>query len=193
MLRPMLGALRRFLEILDSLDVPYAIGGSFASSHLSVPRATNDVDVLVELEAGQVEPLRRALAPEFYVDEASIRDALAQARSFNVIHLSGVHKIDVFVAGDDRLDREQLERRVRLELAEIGRPVWMTSGEVIVLRKLDWYRRGDGTSERQWRDVLAVLRTQGVRLDRTYMDGVARALGLDSLLRRAWSASGEPG
>jgi hypothetical protein len=40
-------------------------------------------------------------------------------------------------------------------------------------------------SDRQWRDVLGIVRVQGVRLDREYLDEGARRLGLEALLTRA--------
>jgi hypothetical protein len=37
--------------------------------------------------------------------------------------------------------------------------LWVLSAEDIVLSKLDWFRLGDEQSERQWRDVVGVLKT----------------------------------
>ena len=71
-----------------------------------------------------------------------------------------------------------------------SKPVFVTSPEVIVLRKVDWYRRGGGASEHQWRDVLGVLKVQGSRLDTTYLRDMARELGLDALLERALAEAG---
>src|SRR5581483_10785947 len=54
----------------------------------------------------------------------------------------------------------------------------------VILRKLEWYRRGGEASERQWRDVLAVLRVQQ-HLDETYLRRWAERLGVSDLLTRA--------
>lgn len=61
----------------------------------------------------------------------------------------------------------------------------VTSAERMVLRKLDWFRRGGGESDRQWRDVLAILRVQGGRLDEAWMEREATVHGLGELLRKA--------
>jgi hypothetical protein len=54
-----------------------------------------------------------------------------------------------------------------------------------VLRKLEWYRRGGEVSERQWGDVIGVVRAQGERLDRDYMRAWAERLAVADLLDRA--------
>jgi len=44
-------------EILDDLGVPYALGGSLASSLLGEPRSTVDVDMAVRLDVASGEAL----------------------------------------------------------------------------------------------------------------------------------------
>ena len=61
-----------------------------------------------------------------------------------------------------------------------------------MLAKLQWYREGGGVSDRQWTDVLGVLKVQGATLDRAYLEEWARELGLTSLLRRALDDAGLP-
>lgn len=63
----------------------------------------------------------------------------------------------------------------------------ITSAELIVVRKLDWFRRGGEVSDRQWRDVLAILRVQGDRLRNEEIEGLAAEAGLTDLWRRARS------
>ncbi len=176
--------------ILDRLGLPYVVGGSLASGSWGEPRATHDIDLLVRLNHEQVPGLARALRESFYVDEGSMHAAVSEARSFNAIHLRFHQKVDLFVAGRNVLDIAQLERAVRRRLAADHEALFpVTSAEVIVLRKLDWFRRGEMASDRQWRDVLAVLRVQGERLDRAWMRRLAAELGLDSLLERAFQES----
>ena len=63
--------------------------------------------------------------------------------------------------------------------------MWITSAEDVVLRKLRWFDDGGQVSDRQWRDILGVLRTQAGRLDDAYLDSTAREVGLADLLERA--------
>jgi hypothetical protein len=185
-----LAALVVLATALDRLGVAYAIGGSVASSFHGEMRTTHDIDVLVELVPEKVSALVAALAPEFYVDETSVREALLRKRAFNVIHRSAAAKIDVFCSSGGSLDREQIERRTRVRLRPDLPEMDLTSAEVIVLRKLDWFRRGGEVSERQLGDVANVLREQRGLLDDAYLERQAADLGLTDLLRRALAAAG---
>jgi hypothetical protein len=174
-------------ETLEALCVPYAIGGSFASALHGVMRATMGADLVADLHTEQVEPLAGALGDAFYADVEMMRDAVLQHSAFNLIHLETMFKVDVFVAKPRAFDRSQLARRQLQMLSEDPeRHAYVTSAEDIVLAKLEWYRQGGETSDRQWRDVLGVLKVQGERLDRKYMQRMAAELRVIDLLRRAF-------
>ena len=173
----------RVVAELDRLDIEYLVGGSIASSVHGRPRTTQDVDLVAKITQRHVEPLVRGLEGEFYVDAEMIADAIERRGSFNVIHLETMLKVDVFVFAGDELAVEEMSRRVQVPLREAR--VWFASPEDIVLQKLEWYRKGEGISERQWRDVLGVLAVQGERFDVVYTRRWAARLGLNELLERA--------
>lgn len=180
--------------LLDRIGTPYFLGGSLASSLLGEPRSTVDIDLAIALRSADVPALVAALGDEFYVDEGAARDAVTRRSSFNAIHQPTVLKVDFFVLGDTPFDRSQLERRrLSPELEESGRRVFVSSAEDLILRKLDWYRQGGSVSDRQWRDVLGVLKVQGKRLDFEYLERWAVSLGLGGLLEQALAESGTAG
>lgn len=170
---------------LDALGVRWGIGGSVASSAYGEPRATNDVDVVALLDVQGARELTRLLGPTFYADSDAAAAAAQQHRSFNVIDQRSFIKVDIFIPPAGPLGDGQLQRVVRLELMASSPPLPVLAPEDVILQKLAWYRAGGEVSERQWRDIVAVLRTAATELDRGYLEGVATATDLGGLLARA--------
>jgi hypothetical protein len=112
-----------------------------------------------------------------------VRDALLRRRSFNVIHLETMVKVDVFVSCDRPFDRRAFDR-ARPAATGAGAEIPVASAEDSVVAKLDWFRRGGETSERQWSDVVGVLRA-ATSIDEAHLRQGAAELGVADLLDRA--------
>ena len=175
---------------LEELGLDYVVGGSVASSLHGIPRATQDIDIVVVLWGKDVDGFAKRFESSFYVDRDMVMDAIKRRASFNIIHLATMYKVDVFVADRSDLVREELSRRLAVELGEPPRTVWVCSAEDIVLQKLDWYEQGNRISDRQWLDVQGVLKVQGARLDLSYLRRWADAKGLSDLLKKALQEAG---
>ena len=148
-------------ELLDRVGVPYVIGGSFASSLHGEPRSTNDIDVVLDLRAEKIAALIDGLRDECYVDADAAREAVESGGSFNIVHIGTAVKIDAFIAGTDAFDRQRLARRqpIQIPISESeDATVFVDTAENTIIRKLERFRRGGEVSERQWRDVLGILR-----------------------------------
>lgn len=188
-----LAALTPIVHTLERLGIPYHIGGSLASSAYGNPRSTVDVDLVANLRAEQIVAFVEQLQGGYYVEQASVREAVRMRRSFNLIHLETMIKVDVFVPEDRPFDQQEMSR-ARPQALSVGgeeRTFLVKSPEDLVLRKLDWYRAGGGVSERQWSDVVGVLKVQAERLDRSYLTRWAAELEITDLLERALAAAGE--
>ncbi|NJL28358.1 MAG: hypothetical protein HC897_10955 [Thermoanaerobaculia bacterium] len=180
-----LKAVLEVVELFEELEIPYHVGGSLASSVHGLPRQTNDLDLVADLPMAVAPILVLRLQERFYIDAESIRRAIQRRSSFNLVHLATGFKVDVFVAGRGRFDRMELARHGAHHLEGLEREVVVKSAEDTVLRKLEWFRLGGEVSDRQWNDILGIVRTQGDRLDREYLREWAGNLGIDDLLERA--------
>ncbi len=182
---------RRIAEVFESLQIPYLVGGSLASSLHGIPRSTQDADVVADMKPVHAGPFVKALESEFYVDADTIREAIDKRSSFNVIHLETMFKVDVFLLGEDSVSQEEMARRKRFQVSEeTGGELFLASAEDVVLQKLRWFQLGKEVSERQWNDALGVLQVQGKDLDFTYLSRCAAIMGISTLLERVLDEAG---
>jgi hypothetical protein len=185
-------ALRPVVAAFQQLGVEYYVGGSVASGVLGEPRQTLDADLIVAMFARHAAPLVEALQGDYYADLSSILGAIEHQSSFNLIHLATMVKVDVYVSWRSEFARSQFARRIRANLSAEGPllEVYLASAEDTVLAKLDWYRQGGRVSDRQWRDVLGVLKVQTQSVDLPYLREWAARLGLTDDLQRACGEAG---
>jgi hypothetical protein len=177
----------KLARIFDSLEIRYVVGGSLASSIYGIPRATQDVDIVADIRPAHVDSITSALTGEFYIDAEMIRDAIKRRASFNVVHLATMFKADVFILQGDSWSREEMARaRIEeLDVPEGKVTVRFASPEDTLLHKMVWYKLGNQISDRQWGDVVGVLKVQGEALDHEYLDRWAPVLDVAELLLRA--------
>lgn len=178
-------------EQLEALGVRYLLGGSMASSVYGILRSTNDADILADLDEARALALAEVLRDQFYVDIEAVRDAVRRRASFNVIHLRSMFKVDVFLPGRGAFDQAQLaRRRTQVVRTDPDRHIFVASPEDTVLSKLDWYRQAGAISDRQWTDILGVLKVQAPTIDVAYLRKWAATLGLADMLERALEDAG---
>lgn len=170
---------------LEQVGAEYFVGGSVASSLQGEPRATNDIDIVVAMMPRRVPAFAMALGSDFEVDQEMLTDALQRASSANIFYLPLVTKIDVFGLGGTPFDESEFSRRQRVKVRQTGEQLFVKSPEDTVLRKLLWFRQGGGVSDKQWRDVVEVLKVSGPQLSVAYLDSWAQRLSLVDLLSRA--------
>jgi hypothetical protein len=180
----LLSLLADITATFDALEIPWVLGGSLASSHYGEPRTTLDADVAIVSQGQGLVHLYDELRARYYVSESALSLIGPEGGSFNVVDSSRGVKVDIFVLGDGLLDRSQIARKVAAMIPGFAGVCWITAPEDVVLRKLSWWRDAGG-SDRQWRDLVEVLRQAGRGMDIEYLHRTAQELGLESQLLRA--------
>jgi hypothetical protein len=169
------------VAILERLEIPYAIVGSFASGAWGESRFTQDIDILVDLKPSQVAALCGAFPdPDFYVSESAARDAVSRRGQFNVIHPTSGNKIDFMMAGNSPWARSQLARRKRLPLFP-DRDASFAAPEDVILSKMVYFR--EGGSDKHLRDIAGILKISGEAVDRDYISQFAPELNVADVWR----------
>ncbi len=192
---PMPDAIRVSLivtRILEELDVPYLIGGSVASIIHGEPRLTNDIDLVADIREEQISQLVAALETDFYVDDKAIRRAIRERKSFNILYLKTMYKVDIFIPRGDEWSREQMRLREGKNLVDGDSSTvrLVSNPETTLLQKLWWFRLGNEVSDRQWRDALGILKIKADRLDYDYLKHWAARLAVSDLLEKAVADAG---
>jgi hypothetical protein len=168
--------LRRVVDTLERLKLPYLVTGSIATILYGEPRFTNDIDVVVQLPLDRAEALVAAFpAGEFYVDLEHVRRAIARRGQFNILHPTSGLKVDVMIPAMDDFDRSRFARARRVRPAD-GLEADFAAPEDVVVKKLQYY--ADGGSEKHLRDIVGVLRVSSTKVDRDYIAAWAERLGV---------------
>jgi hypothetical protein len=172
--------------VFEKLGVPDLIGGSLASTLHGMVRTPQDSDIVAEMRPEHIQPFVSAWEADFYVDQEMIAETIQRNSSFNIIHHDTMFKVDVFIPRPRPFLKSQLAR-ARRQTFTLGKEVSakFASPEDTILSKLEWYRMGGESADRQWRDILGVLKTKAGDIDLDYLHQWARELKVSDLLERA--------
>lgn len=151
------------IAALDRLGISYMITGSVAANAHGRARTTHDIDVVIELEPGDVAAFAAAFPSErFFLQEESIRSAISRGGMFNAIDEQGIGKIDFWTLTDDTLNQRAFERRIRVPFFDTN--AWVPRPEDLILLKLQWSKLSGG-SQRQMEDCAELLRFNVSEID----------------------------
>lgn len=178
---------RELHDILAGLDIPYYITGGVAAIAYGEPRTTRDLDLVLAIELEDLDRLVTVLTQaDFYVP--GIEDVKSgRMQTLGITHITSISRADLMLAGTGELEKVQLERRVLLDVKDVG-SLYFASPEDVILNKLKWGQRSQ--SEKQWRDVLGILKVNIDRLDYNYLEIWANPLGVKEVLYRALREAG---
>lgn len=174
--------LEKVVEVLEAAGIPYMLTGSLAAAFYAVPRATQDIDVVIETEEPGIDRLvQDLLEAGWYVDRAAALEAWRGQGQFNAIEAESGWKADFIVRKHRSYSREEFSRRQGISM--LGVDLQVASLEDVLIAKLEWGQLGDSALQR--RDVVQLLERTWDRLDQAYLGKWIAELGLEPEWRAA--------
>ena len=173
--------LVQIAPILDKLKLPYFITGGFAVSVWGRPRATFDIDIVIQIrepDAKQLITMLRKISEYGYIDEDAVKEAIRNAGEFNFIDPETGVKVDFWVSSDKNAHEYE---RVVIKVVD-GQKVNFISPEDLILSKLKWYKISP--SSRHLEDVDSILKISKKILDKQYLKKMSVKLDLEDELRQ---------
>jgi hypothetical protein len=180
------GFLKLVLDALKAAHVDYLIGGAIAEWVYGEPRATQDIDLVIDLPVESVGKFSKELEKrDMLVPAEIILDTLLEDRAdipLNAIHMYSGLKADLYlVRSGDELRLSAFQRRQRVDYGPpIGR-VYVHSPEDLILYKLLYFSLSQ--QPKHSRDIAAILQAKEDQLDFSYIEGWTTRMGLTSLWR----------
>jgi len=175
-----LDVLKAVTQRLNGANIPYMLSGSLAANYYATPRMSRDIDLVVDLQAKDIDPFVSLFANDFYADRDDIAEAVAVQGMFNLIHNQYVLKVDFIIKKDSPYRKVEFERRQKVSVEDF--PLWIVSPEDLILSKLWWSK--DSFSEMQAKDIQNLLQTVQ-ELDQTYIDKWVAHLELQEVYNKA--------
>jgi hypothetical protein len=184
------GFYQRLIEVLEKLEIPYAIGGSVAAMVYSEPRLTIDIDVMLDAQPRDLKRLTDEISAwQIYVSplETILETSIPHGLPFNVMDGALGTKADFYVAKSSGVDAAAMARRRRMTWdTQTGSEAWFLSPEDVILYKLSYYRLGGEVSQKHPIDISKMLAVLGAGLDLAYIEHWAKEIGVADLWQALW-------
>ena len=153
-------------SIFETQGIPYYVTGGVAAIAYGESRTTQDLDMVLSVPRAAIPALAGALEQAgFYVP--GVDDvASGRMKTLQVTQIDTISRADLVIADVNPYEQLKFERRQTFRLTDSA-SVYLASPEDLAVNKLRWGRQSQ--SEKQWRDVLGVLKAQQGDLDYEYM------------------------
>ncbi len=168
-----------FAKRLEKIGVEYMLTGSMALVHYAIPRATVDIDIVVNLLPEILEKFVKEFDGDYYIPLRSAKDAVSRKWMFNVLNQETVIKVDCIILKNDEFQKLVFSRRKKVDY-EGGFEVWIIMKEDLILSKLIWAKKSN--SERQMLDVASIIRNG---FDEKYVREWLEKLNLTELFEKS--------
>lgn len=160
------------LLVADALNrekIPAMLVGSFSSNYYGIPRSTEDVDFVIQIESNLTADFARILGDQFAAQsQLSFETNTGTQKQEFAVKGTGF-KLELFKLSDDPFDQQRFKNRKRVMVA--GREIWFPRAEDVIVMKIRWGRSKDKD------DVKDVMHVQRGKLDWNYIENWCRQHG----------------
>ncbi|MDP2600729.1 MAG: hypothetical protein Q8P84_08380 [Deltaproteobacteria bacterium] len=175
--------LWKVTDRLETVAIAYMLTGSMAVNVYGQARATNDIDMVIQIGLENVKKLLKLFEKDFYISEEALQEAVRHESMFNVIDNETIFKVDFIVAKNDPFSKQQFARRQKIKIAD--KTIYVISPEDLILSKLEWSK--ESLSEMQERDIKNILKTLGSSLDKQYLEKWAKTKKMEERLKNLYA------
>lgn len=155
-------------SFLNTEKIPYMITGAWSSIYYGRPRASHDIDFVVELASYKLDKIVEAfskLSEDFAIQLETIQSAIERKSLFQAIHLPTMLKIDFWILTEGLFDRSRFKRRKKVKI--FNRFMDMATPEDTIIQKFRWFK--EGRIEKHLVDAAFVYHIQNKNLDKRYL------------------------
>ncbi|MBU2577952.1 nucleotidyl transferase AbiEii/AbiGii toxin family protein, partial [Patescibacteria group bacterium] len=173
---------KKITSFLEINKISYMITGAWSVIYYGRPRASHDIDFVVEINKEDIEKIISAikqLSDDFLVPIDDIKEAIIRKDMFNVVHLPSMLKLDFWLLTDEPFDRSRFLRRQKVKI--LNQLMYVSSPEDTIIQKLRWYR--ESKIEKHLVDAAFVYQIQKENLDKRYFNSWIEKLELGEYLK----------
>lgn len=160
--------LKEISRFLEKRKIPYMLTGAWNVIYFGRPRASHDIDFIVEIQEKDAEKTARAFKKEFFdyiLQEDFIKQQIIQKGYFNIYHSGTGLKVDFWLLKNEKYDKTRFKRRLHVKL--LGQKMCLATAEDTILQKLRWYKRAK--IEKHFVDAAFVFQMQKENMDFKYL------------------------
>jgi len=166
--------LHKVTRSLEEAGIPYMLSGSIALNRYSIPRMTLDIDIVIELNANNLEIFLKLFPDKFYMNTDTVKQEAQRAGMFNIIDFESGLKIDFIVRKSTEYRIHEFKRRKKEKIEDVE--VWMVSPEDLIISKLEWIQLLQ--SDKQMTDIRNLLSSP--EIDKEYILYWCKKLNLNT-------------
>jgi hypothetical protein len=170
---------RQELEFLNDF-MPHTCLQANLPSFFGGPRATFDIDIVVEIKPEDVPKIVKEFSGDYYIAPHAIYEAISCNTSFNIIHQKTQIKTNFYLVKNDSYSKMRFGQRKGVRI--LGQKTSIITAKDLILIKLLWYKESEST--RHLEDAQSIVAIQGNNLDKKYLRQWAKRQGTIDILTK---------